>query len=273
MRLFLSGLRKLVRRQATWVTFGLLAGLLALIILAVAATSHRTGAGTNERLAELALLTFPGAYDTILSFILGLGGLFAVIYGAAVAGSEWTWGTLKNAVARGGSRSGYLLLTFASIAAIVAVALLVTFGVGVAAALLGAHIADVSTAGLGDVTTLGRLPEQFARGWFAIIEEGALGFAIATLARSQLAGIGAGIALYFGETFAGIFLPDIVKYLPFNVAQASVNTGAASSGRFAGGGAAVAALPADSALALVAVWLVGALLVAALFAERAEISG
>ncbi len=272
MRLFLSGLRKLARRLATWVTFGLLAGLLALIILAVAATSHRTGAAPNERLAELRLLTFPGAYDTILSFILGLGGLFAVIYGAAVAGSEWTWGTLKNAVARGGSRSGYLLLTFASIAVIVAVALLVTFGVGVGAALVGAHIAGVSTAGLGDGPTLGRLPEQFVRGWFAILEEGALGFAIATLARSQLAGIGAGIALYFGETFAGIFLPDIVKYLPFNVAQASVNTGAATSGGF-GGGATVAALPADSALVLVAVWLVAALLVAAVFAERAEISG
>ena len=56
---------------------------------------------------------FPGAYDLILSFILGLGGLFAVIYGAAIAGSEWSWGTLKNAVARGESRSRYMLRTFA----------------------------------------------------------------------------------------------------------------------------------------------------------------
>ena len=84
----------------------------------------------------------------------------------------------------------------------------------------------------------------------AILEEGALGFAIATFARSQLGGIGAGIALYFGEAFAGIFLPDFVKYLPFSVAQASVATGAASGGGFAGGGA-VAALPANSALVLV----------------------
>ena len=73
MRLFLSGLRKLVRRQATWLTLGLLAGLLALIVVAVGATANRPGASSNERAAALALVTFPGAYDAILSFILGLG--------------------------------------------------------------------------------------------------------------------------------------------------------------------------------------------------------
>ena len=164
MRLFFSGLRKLVRRLATWVTFGLLAGLLALIVVAVAATTHRAGATANQRLAELSLLTFPGAYDLILSFILGLGGLFAVIYGAAIAGSEWSWGTLKNAVARGGSRSGYMLFTFASIAVMIALGLLLTFAVGVVAAFVGAHIAGVSTSGLGDAATLGRLPRLFVRG-------------------------------------------------------------------------------------------------------------
>jgi hypothetical protein len=101
--------------------------------------------------------------------------------------------------------------------------------------------------------------------------EGAMGFTIATLARSQLAGIGAGIGLYFGETFAGIFLPDIVKFLPFNVATASVATGATGGGF--GGGAQIASLEANTALVLVAFWLVGSLAVAALFTERAEISG
>lgn len=272
MRLFGSGIRKLVRRLATWVTFGLLTGLLVLILIAVGATANRTGGSAAQRAAALTLVTFPGAYDAILEFILGLGGLFAVIYGAAVAGSEWTWGTLKNAVARGESRSRYTLLSFASIAFVVAIGLVLAFIVGVAAALVGAKLAGVSSAGLDDAATLGRLPEQFARGWLAIIEEGALGFAIATLARSQLAGIGAGIALYFGETFAGIFLPDIVKYLPFNVATAAVSTGAARGGGF-GGGSQIATLDANTALVLVALWLVGSLIVASVFTERAEISG
>ena len=93
------------------------------------------------------------------------------------------------------------------------------------AAIIGANLADVSTSGLGDSATLSDLPERLLKGWVAVVEEGALGFTIATLARSQLAGIGAGIAFYFGEGFASLFLPDIVKYLPFSVANASLVTG------------------------------------------------
>jgi ABC-2 type transport system permease protein len=270
MRIFLATLRKLVRRPASFVTLGLLIGLLALILIAVSVTAgQRSGRAAQE---GLLLVTFPGAYNLILSFILGLGGLFAVIYGAAVAGSEWTWGTLKSAVARGESRSRYQLLSFAAIGLMIGVGLLVAFGIGVAVAVLGASIANVSTSGLGDAKALGSLPELLARGWLAIVEEGALGFAIATLARSQLAGIGAGIAVYFGEQFASIFLPDIVKYLPFNAATAAVAT-SGSSGFGGGGGVAVTRLEPNQALIVVIIWLVGALVVATLFTERAEISG
>jgi ABC-type transport system involved in multi-copper enzyme maturation permease subunit len=273
MRLFVSGLRKLSRRLATYLTFGLLAGLLALIIVAVAASGGR-GQNGNGPANPLAIVTFPGAYDLILSFILGLGGLFSVVYGAAIAGSEWTWGTLKTVVARGESRSRYVLATFAAIAVVAGLGLLVSFAIGVVAAVIGATIANVPLDGIGNADALGRLPEHFLRGWAAIVMEGSIGFAIATLARSQLAGIGAGIAFYFGESFASLFLPDVVKYLPFNLANAAVG----SSGGFGGGGgggagAASTPLSADLALLLVAAWLIGSVIVAAGFTERAEITG
>jgi ABC-2 type transport system permease protein len=267
VRLFVAGLRKLVRRPATFVTFGLLVGLLGLILIAVSATSgQRTGRAAQE---ALLLVTFPGAYSLILSFILGLGGLFAVIFGAAIAGSEWNWGTLKAAVARGESRSRYQLLSFAAIVVMVGVGLVLALAAGIVLAVIGANIAGVSTAGLNDTDTLKQMPELMARSWLAIVEEGALGFAIATLARSQLAGIGAGIGVYFGEQFASIFLPDIVKYLPFNAATAVV----ATTGAGGPGGGAVARLEPNVALVVVVAWLVGALLVTTLFTERAEISG
>ncbi|HEX8024784.1 MAG TPA: hypothetical protein VF484_01135, partial [Candidatus Limnocylindrales bacterium] len=200
MRIFVSSLRKLAGRPASFVTLGLLFGLFCLIVLGATFTVVNR-AGTGSAREATVLLTFPGAYDLVLSFLFGLGGLFAVIYGAAIAGSEWSWGTLKNAVARGESRWRYALLTFAAIALMIAVGLAIAFGLGVVAAIVGANVAGVSTAGLNDPDTFSRLPEEFARGWFAVTEEAALGFAIATLARSQLAGIGAGIAFYFGETF------------------------------------------------------------------------
>jgi ABC-type transport system involved in multi-copper enzyme maturation permease subunit len=275
MRLFVSGLRKLSRRLATYLTFGLLAGLLALIIVAVAASGGR-GQNGNGPANPLAIVTFPGAYDLILSFILGLGGLFSVVYGAAIAGSEWTWGTLKTVVARGESRSRYVLATFAAIAVVALLGLLASFGIGVVAAAIGATIANIPLDGIGNGDALGRLPEHFLRGWVAIVMEGSIGFAIATLARSQLAGIGAGIAFYFGESFASLFLPDVVKYLPFNLANAAVGSGGGFGGGGGGGGGAPAAttpLSADLALLLVAAWLVGSLVVAAGFTERAEITG
>jgi ABC-type transport system involved in multi-copper enzyme maturation permease subunit len=272
MRLLVAGIRKLLRRPATYVTFGLLVGLLALIYIAVGATARQAATSSNGGREALLLVTFPGAYSLLLSFILGLGGLFAMIYGAAVAGSEWTWGTLKAAVARGESRSRYQLLSFAAIGLMVGVGLIVAFGIGLLVAIIAAGLAGVPTTGLNDAATLGTLPELLARGWLALGEAAALGFAIATLARSQLAGIGVGIAVYFGEQFATIFLPDVVKYLPFNAATAVVST-SGSFGGGGGGGAAIVRLEPNVALVVVAAWLIGGLVVTALYAERAEISG
>lgn len=270
MRIFVSGVRKLFRRLATWLTFGILVGLLVLIFVAVGATAQEAAEAPNGGGGPevLLLLSFPGAYDNVLSFILGLGGLLAVIYGAAIAGSEWTWGTLKSAVARGESRSRYMLVTFGSIVLLVGIGLVLAFAVGVGAALLGANLAGVSTDGLTDTDALRALPEKLARTWVAIASVGALGYAIATLTRSQLAGIGAGVALFFGEQFAGIFFPDVVKYLPFDAATAVLATP-----NLGGGGPVVQALEPNLALLVVGAWLLGALLVAALFTERAEISG
>ena len=99
--------------------------------------------------------------------------------------------------------------------------------------------------------------QQFVRGWFAVVEETASGSPSPRWRVASSPG-GAGIAFYFGETFATIFLPDIVKYLPFAVARASVNTGAATGGGFGNGdGGQALALPADTALLLVAAWLIG----------------
>ena len=274
MRLFVSGLRKLVRRPATWVTFGLLVGLLALIYLAVGATAKQAiVANPTSGRQALLLVTFPGAYSLLLSFILGLGGLFAMIYGAAIAGSEWTWGTLKAAVARGESRSRYQVLGFASITLMVLVGLVIAFAIGIVVTIVAAGLAGVGTTGIDDSATIGTFPELLARGWLALAEAAALGFAIATLARSQLAGIGVGIAVYFGEQFTTIFLPDVVKYFPFNAANAVVATSRSFGGGGGGGGATVARLDPNVALVVVAAWLIGALVVAALYTERAEISG
>jgi ABC-2 type transport system permease protein len=268
MRVFVAGLRKLLRRPASFVTLGLMVGLLLLVFLAIGATARQLESQEGGADALL-LVTFPGAYELVLGFIVGLGGLLALVYGAAIAGSEWGWGTLKAAVARGEGRTWYMLATFAAIAVMLALGMAIAYGVGIAGAYVGALLAAVPTSGVSDTSTLGGLPEQVARGWVTLVEQAAIGYAVATLARSPLAGIGVGIAAYFGEQFASIFISDIVKWLPFSAASAAVDVGSQGSN----GGQLLPTLDANTALLVVALWLAGALVVASLFTERAEIGG
>ena len=268
MRIFVATLRKLIRRPATWVTLLLVLVLLALTYVALGASARQIVEEPGGE-AVLQLLTFPDAYLNVLGFLLGLGGLLAVIYGAAIAGSEWTWGTLKAAVARGEGRSWYLVTTFAAILVLLGAGLLIAYVAGVTLAALGAILAGVSTEGMSDLETLGRVPEQLGRSWLALGEQAALGYAIATIARSQLAGVGVGIGAYFAENFAGIFRFDVVRYLPFNAAGAVVPAGDPATS----GGPPIPVLDPNTALVAVVLYLVGALVVAGLFTERAEIGG
>ncbi len=272
MRLFVDSIGRLVRRPATWVTYGLVVGLMVFVFVVIGATANSLSERAGGGAAAATLLTFPGAYDAVLAFLIGIGGLLAVIYGAAVAGSEWSWGTYKNAVARGESRVGYLVALFAALALMLAIGLVIATAIGIGAAAIGATLAGIPTDGLSDSTYLAALPAKLARGWLSIAEAAAIGFAIATIARSQLAGIGVGIATYFGEQFATVFLPDIVKFLPFHAAEAAVNVSAA--GGLGGGGAEAAArLAPDVALVVVLAWLAAALVVVALATRRADITG
>jgi ABC-type transport system involved in multi-copper enzyme maturation permease subunit len=273
VRLFRSNVRKLVRRPATFVTFLLLIGLVLLIMLAVTAAAKQT-TDAQSGLASRTFLTFPGAWALILSVVLGIGGLLAVTYGAAIAGSEWAWGTLKAAIARGESRWRYAVAGFAAVAVVTWVGMLLAYAAGIAAAIAGASVSGLSLSGLGDMSQLGEMPGLLARAGLALAMEAAIGFAIATIARSQLAGIGVGIGVYFAEGIASIFVPGIIKWFPFASASAMLS-GASGAAATTGGALATGSnrLDPDFAVLVVAAWLVGALVVAAVWTERAEISG
>jgi hypothetical protein len=269
MRLFGSRLDMLLRRTATWVLLIALAVILAMVFVSVGAFTDQAAVSPTALMATM-LVRFPGAYDQVVAFLLGLGGLFAVVYGASVAGSEWTWGTLKFAVTRGQLRSAYMLLSFAAVGLLIVFGLVIVFVAGVIAAYIGATIAGVPTDGITDRDALANLPNLLGRAWIAITAEAAVGFAIATLARSQLAGIGAGIALYFGGTFLQLLLPGVVKWLPFNAANAVV--AGTRSEQLAAMGMRAEQLEPNVALVVVALWLIGSLVVTAVYVERAEIS-
>jgi hypothetical protein len=278
MRLLRGEIRKLARRPASYITLVILVGIIVLLYVAIGASYKMVGqtgqpdaAASQAAIAET--LRFPQAWNALVGLVVGLGGLLGVAYGAAAAGGDWNWNMVKIAVARGESRSRYVLAKLGAVLILLIPGLVVAFVVGLLATILAATLAGIGVGGLTDSAGLGRLPSLFARGWWGMAEQAAIGFAIATLARSQLAGLAAGIALYFVEQIALLLLPDVIKYLPFSAVSSLLRE--SSSGGVSVGGNVAGRFSIDqpTALILVTAYLVIAALVSAVFVERAEITG
>jgi ABC-type transport system involved in multi-copper enzyme maturation permease subunit len=272
MTLVLAGVRKLRTRTATLVGLLIAAALVALEFVAVGATYNSPSLPADQKTTYDWLLIFPSAYDAILSLLFGFGGLIALIYVAAVSGTEWSWGTLRVAVARGESRSRYVFATFASVAIVLLIGMLATFAAGVLAAVVGDLLAGLPVNGLTDGPALTQTALKLARCWLAIVALSSVGYATAMVARSQMAGIGAVIGLYIGSVFAPLFLPavikEIFKYLPFSAAGDAIGI----VGPTTGGATTSPVLDPNVALLVSLAWLVGSLAIAALATERAEIT-
>lgn len=270
MRLYRSHVRRLVRRPATLVTYLLVIGLVLLIMLAVVVAAQQA-LDPQSALSSRLILSFPGTWSLTLTMTVAVGGLLAITYGAAIAGSEWAWGTLKTAVARGERRAWYALMAIAGAITVAWAGTLVAYAAGVVAAFAGAGIVNVPHDAILDAATASALPAQLGRAGLVIAMDVAIGFAVASIARSQLAGIGAGIGLYLAEGVIGVFLPAVVKWAPFAAATAMMAGGQGGLGGAAGGTA--SRLDPGTATVVCAVWLAVACAFAAVWTERAEIGG
>ncbi len=271
MTLVLAGLRKLRTRTASLVGLLVAVVLVAIEFVAVGATYRSSTTPADQKATYDWLLTFPSAYDAVISLVFGLGGLVAMIYVAAVSGTEWSWGTLRVAVARGESRSRYVLATFASIAILLLIGTLAVFAAGVLSAVAGASLAGLPLSGLTDGPALTETALKLVRCWAAIVGLSAVAYAAAMVARSQMAGIGAVIGFFIGSAFAPLILPDaikeIFKYLPFSATGDAIGIQGPS-----GVAPTSTALDPGVALLVTLAWLVGSLGVAALATEAAEIT-
>jgi len=270
VRLLRSDLRKLRSRPVTWITLLLLVGLDALVLFSIVIGS-RLSADPVTSIQMRQYLTFPGAFELTLARLVGVGGMLAAAYGAAIAGSEWGWGTLKAAIARGESRSRLTLTGFLAVTIYACLGLLVVFAVAVALTALAAVATGVDISGLAETSALLALPEPYLRACVGIAMSTAIGYAIATVARSQMAGIVLAIGLYFAESIAGIFAPHVFKWFPFTASSAVVRGVEFDSGSV--GGIEIAVLDPPVALLVTLAWLVAFLGLAAVYTERAEIGG
>ncbi len=279
MRLVGAELLKLRRRWATYVVLGILVGLMVLVYLLVGALARGSAAA--------GLVTgFPAAYGVINQFVFGLGSLLAVAYAAAVAGADWSFGVMRVIIARGESRTHYVLAKAIGLGIVLSLGVLLAYAAGMAlSALASAMIGTGLGAPFGEQGTRS-LAASLVLGTYVLCQRAAIGFAVAMVLRSQLAGVVVGIVLYIAEPIlSGILfllamggnlrsgtMPTDVQwhqFLPFSIGDAILEEVAT----VAPGGLSLPAVPLGVALAAVTAYLGLALAIGMVSLRRAQVSG
>jgi hypothetical protein len=260
MNILRAALLKLGRRPATRITFFILVGLVLVIYISLAASMEMM-----EQEGEMGALTeifaYPGAYGQLGSMLMTFAMLAAAAYAGTIAGSEWSWGAFRVAVARGESRVRYVLVTFVALALVMLVGFVVLFAFGsVVSYAIGSLMGLASGDPLAD-GVLVTVPAIAIGGWWVVVMGAAIAFAVGFATRSAVMAMVAVVAIYFGEQMAAIIVPpDVLRYLPIGAGTELVR--AASSTATLG----------DVGLPLIAVtgYLVVALAGAALVGARTE---
>jgi hypothetical protein len=287
MRLIRAELLKARRRSATWVILIVALVLMILTFLALGFAYQVTG-----------IIEFPAMYAVMGQFAFGLGGLLGLVYAAAMAGADWNWGVLRNVIARGESRPRYLLSKAAALALLLGGAALVLFAAGIVMSYVTGFLFNVPVASPLRGRGLLDLLENLALGYPVLLQRAAIGFAVAVVLRSQLAGAVVGVVLFVGESIMSLILtgitlantfgggdfqgglepigPEWFQYLPISVGDYVINAAPGSSAfsSAAGGGLEdliLRPVPLEVALPLVLLYLVVALGIAVVSLNRQEI--
>lgn len=286
MRLVGAELLKMRRRAATWVLLGILIGVMAFVFVVgglLAAGLSRT----FDEVGEVQL--FPAAYALVGDFVFGLGSLLAIVYATAIAGADYSWGVLRNPISRGESRAGYALAKAAGLAIMLVLGAIVAYACGVVFLLLAAGTAGLPVGDAFSVGTLRDLLKSVGLGLTVLLERAAIGFAVAVLLRSQVAGIVTGIVLYVAEPilgaiasavttinrFSGTFGraadPEWNQFLPFSIGNSVLAEGSTTLLTAGPAQFITPAVKIELALPVVLLYLAAAVAFAALIMHRQEI--
>jgi ABC-type transport system involved in multi-copper enzyme maturation permease subunit len=166
-----------------------------------------TALAASDKEAIQLIAGFPGAYQTAVDYALGaLGTLLAMAYAAMIAGADWNWGVLRNVIARGESRTRYILAKAVAIAIVLTIGVLIISAVSLAFVVFVGLLSNVRMGDPLSGLSLAVLRDQFFLGWLVLLERASIGFAVAVVLRSQIAGVVVGIVLFIGESIVSSIL-------------------------------------------------------------------
>jgi len=173
-------------------------------------------------------MTLPGAIPIALESAMGLARVLLVILGAALAGSEFTWGTARHLVGRTRDRLSFISGKLVVITLLIL--LLISAGC-VVGTLSGGSITPIFSNGITwDFLTPGlflRLPLALFYATLSVLPYALLAFTLALVTRSTVVGVSVGLLMLIisEPIFAAILasLPQawnqLVHYIPYTAVR------------------------------------------------------
>ena len=224
---FRGELFKLVRRPAVWVLVILLLGLAILLGYVVSYLFDTFGSAAGSQglpkgttLADFKVALYPDNFikDTFSTWSV-LGGVFALILGVLVQGSEYGWGTIKTLYTQ---RADRLTMLFGKLAALAVVVLFMVVALFAVDAACSAVIAMIDGKPI-DFPGAGEIVKAIVAGLLMYGFWAAFGFGLATVFKQSAMAIGLGLAyalvielLVFGllRGFGAKVVPQIEQWFP-----------------------------------------------------------
>lgn len=257
-------LLKLRKRPATWVVLAILVvfvlvfGYVLLWVLATSAPEETFGGGPPPtELLEALRPDNLAAYAA--SNVTGVGGALALVLGALVTGSEFSWGTVRTiAVVR--PRRTTIAVAKAVVVTLVAGALAV---LGFAAAGAGAAIV-AAAEGMSGWPGAFEVVRALAAAWLILTVWGQLGLALGFVTRNTGIAIGIGLVYLLVLESVATLLPETVEavrvarrsLLGVNANALVTTFGDVAGDLGVGGGGGAAAIEPLQATLVVAAYLV-----------------
>jgi ABC-2 type transport system permease protein len=166
-------------------------GLIAGVTLLVFSTNwyQATHPSAAERALSIAALYPDQFVNDVMGAGFPLGAAMAIVLGAILAGSEYSWGTLKTLFTQGPGRLTTWVgrLVVFSLWMGILTAILFAIGAGYSAVIAAANNHSVTWPAL---ETIGK---GFGAIWLIFIVNGAIGMALGVLVRQSAAAIGIGV--------------------------------------------------------------------------------
>ncbi len=234
--LIAAELLKIRKRRVTWIVFGVLVAIVTFLYIPLRLILRSSEDSDFDVINQT--LRFPEGYGALSTLGVQTGQWLLIVLVAALVGSEYGWGTLRLVLARGPSRTEFMLGKL--------IAIVITLIIGTLAILVvGAIIMPLGDLAVGTLDPV--FPDGFAsalaldwlRATSVLVIYLAIAFAATGLTRSNAAGVGVGLVFLFLESILtpifsalGGFWADITRFFPVNLVRAVQSANELSAGEF-----------------------------------------